>query len=71
MSQSKHDPTLSLPQVLDDVVEHLPESFDLEAIRARVDEPSPYAMVAIQARQPICRMACSWTACSPLSELLC
>ena len=38
-------------QVLDDVVEHLPESFDLEAIRARVDEPSPYAMVAIQARR--------------------
>ena len=37
-------------QVLDDVVEHLPDSFDLEAIRARVDEPSPYAMVAIQAR---------------------
>jgi len=37
-------------QVLDDVAEHLPEAFDLEAIRGRVDERTPYAMVAIQAR---------------------
>ena len=37
-------------QVLDDVAEHLPEAFDLEAIRGRVDELTPYAMVAIQAR---------------------
>ena len=51
MSQSKHKSNVLLPQVLDDVFEHLPESFDLEAIRSRVDEPSPYAMVAIQVSQ--------------------
>lgn len=34
--------------VLDDLVERLPENFDLEDIRGRVDEYSPYVMVAIQ-----------------------
>ena len=34
--------------VLDDLVERLPENFDLEDIRSRVDEYSPYVMVAIQ-----------------------
>lgn len=34
--------------VLDDLVERLPENFDLEDIRSRVDEYTPYVMVAIQ-----------------------
>ncbi|DBB00312.1 TPA: Dynein beta chain, flagellar outer arm [Trebouxia sp. C0004] len=34
--------------VLDDLVERLPEQFDMEDIRGRVDEFSPYVMVAIQ-----------------------
>ena len=34
--------------VLDDVMEKLPENFDLEDIRGRVDEVTPYVMVAIQ-----------------------
>ena len=34
--------------VLDDVADRLPPAFDLAEIRARADEPSPYAMVAIQ-----------------------
>lgn len=34
--------------VLDDLGERLPELFDLEAIRGRVDEFTPYVMVAIQ-----------------------
>ena len=34
--------------VLDDVMERLPENFDLEDIRGRVDEVTPYVMVAIQ-----------------------
>ena len=34
--------------VLDDLVERLPENFDLEDIRGRVDEYTPYVMVAIQ-----------------------
>ena len=46
-------------------MEHLPESFDLEAIRARVDEPSPYAMVAIQAR-PLCLPAMLADSMQPL-----
>ena len=37
-----------LIQVLDDLVERLPEQFDMEDIRGRVDEFSPYVMVAIQ-----------------------
>ena len=36
--------------MLDDLLERLPELFDLEDIRSRVDELTPYIMVAIQAR---------------------
>ncbi len=36
--------------VLDDVLERLPAQFDMEEIRSRVDEVSPYVMVAIQVR---------------------
>ena len=35
-------------QVLDDVRERLPEAFDMEDIRSRVAELTPYIMVAIQ-----------------------
>ncbi|CAD7696266.1 unnamed protein product [Ostreobium quekettii] len=34
--------------VLDDLVERLPDNFDLEDIRSRVDDYTPYVMVAIQ-----------------------
>ncbi|KAK3254170.1 Dynein beta chain, flagellar outer arm [Cymbomonas tetramitiformis] len=35
--------------VLDDVVDRLPENFDMEDIRSKIDEvPTPYQMVAIQ-----------------------
>jgi dynein heavy chain len=34
--------------VLDDMVEKLPEQFDMEEIRGRTDEITPYIMVAIQ-----------------------
>eukprot|EP00201_Polytomella_parva_P017476 CAMPEP_0175071536 /NCGR_PEP_ID=MMETSP0052_2-20121109/19298_1 /TAXON_ID=51329 ORGANISM="Polytomella parva, Strain SAG 63-3" /NCGR_SAMPLE_ID=MMETSP0052_2 /ASSEMBLY_ACC=CAM_ASM_000194 /LENGTH=4543 /DNA_ID=CAMNT_0016338719 /DNA_START=12 /DNA_END=13643 /DNA_ORIENTATION=- len=34
--------------VLDDVVDKLPDQFDMEDIRGRVDEYTPYVMVAIQ-----------------------
>ena len=34
--------------VVDDILERLPEEFDLEEIRARTEEVTPYAMVAIQ-----------------------
>jgi dynein heavy chain len=34
--------------VLDDILERLPETPRLEEIAARVDEPSPYTMVALQ-----------------------
>eukprot|EP00232_Nephroselmis_pyriformis_P019075 CAMPEP_0182900652 /NCGR_PEP_ID=MMETSP0034_2-20130328/28990_1 /TAXON_ID=156128 /ORGANISM="Nephroselmis pyriformis, Strain CCMP717" /LENGTH=4527 /DNA_ID=CAMNT_0025034901 /DNA_START=131 /DNA_END=13711 /DNA_ORIENTATION=+ len=34
--------------VLDDLVEKLPENFDMEDIRGKVDEVTPYVMVAIQ-----------------------
>lgn len=34
--------------VLDDLVERLPDQFDMEDIRGRVDEYTPYVMVAIQ-----------------------
>lgn len=37
------------PQVLDDIRERLPEPFDMEDIRSRVAELTPYIMVAIQA----------------------
>lgn len=36
--------------MLDDLVERLPPAFDMEEIRSRVDEFTPYVMVAIQAR---------------------
>lgn len=36
--------------VLDDLVERLPDNFDMEDIRGRVDEYTPYVMVAIQVR---------------------
>ncbi len=44
-------------QVLDSVMERLPELFDLEEIRGRVDEFTPYVMVALQVRR-----AGAWTA---------
>lgn len=34
--------------VLDDLVERLPDQFDMEDVRGRVDEYTPYVMVAIQ-----------------------
>eukprot|EP00983_Pelagomonas_calceolata_P123878 1161047-Pelagomonas_calceolata.AAC.63 len=34
--------------VLDDLTERLPDQFDMEDIRGRVDEFTPYVMVAIQ-----------------------
>lgn len=34
--------------VLDDLVERLPDNFDMEDIRGKVDEYTPYVMVAIQ-----------------------
>lgn len=34
--------------VLDDLGDRLPEQFDMEDIRSRVDEVTPYVMVAIQ-----------------------
>lgn len=33
---------------LDDILKRLPELFDLEEIRSRIDEFTPYIMVAIQ-----------------------
>ena len=44
--------------MLDDLVERLPEQFDMEDIRGRVDEFTPYVMVAIQ--------VCSLASFSPL-----
>ncbi len=35
-------------QVLDNILERLPEQFAMDDLRARLDEPTPYAMVAIQ-----------------------
>ena len=40
-------------QVLDDLVERLPELFDMEDIRGRVDEFGPYVMVAIQVQHAL------------------
>jgi hypothetical protein len=34
--------------VLDDLADRLPEQYDMEDIRSRVDEVTPYVMVAIQ-----------------------
>lgn len=36
------------PQVLDNILERLPEQFAMDDLRGRLDEPTPYAMVAIQ-----------------------
>jgi hypothetical protein len=36
--------------VLDDLADRLPEQYDMEDIRSRVDEVTPYVMVAIQVR---------------------
>ena len=35
--------------VLDDILTRLPEPFKLEEIRAAMEEPTPFAMVALQA----------------------
>lgn len=43
--------------VLDDILERLPELFDLEEIRSRIDEFTPYIMVAIQVLHPICSIS--------------
>ena len=34
--------------ILDEMLEKLPEPFDMEALRAEAEEPTPYTMVAIQ-----------------------
>ena len=39
--------------MLDDLADKLPEQFDMEEIRARVDEYTPYVMVAIQESERI------------------
>ena len=38
--------------VLDEVLEKLPDVFDVADIRSRVDELTPYIMVAIQVSRP-------------------
>ena len=38
--------------MLDDIRERLPEPFDVDDIRSRVAELSPYIMVAIQVARP-------------------
>lgn len=40
--------------VLDDLADRLPEQYEMEDIRGRVDEVTPYVMVAIQVRQCGC-----------------
>ncbi len=40
--------------VLDDLGDRLPEQFDMEDVRGRVDEASPYVMVAIQVIMSSC-----------------
>lgn len=37
--------------MLDDLADRLPPEYDLEEVRGRVDEVTPYAMVAIQVRR--------------------
>ena len=46
--QSGQTPEERAKAVLDDLLERLPELFDLEDIRSRIDELTPYIMVAIQ-----------------------
>ncbi len=36
--------------VLDDLAERLPDQFDMEEVRGKVDEYTPYVMVAVQVR---------------------
>ena len=43
---------MSILQVLDEISERLPELFDMEDIRNRVDDFTPYVMVAIQVGLP-------------------
>lgn len=40
--------------ISDEVMEKLPELFDMEDIRSRVDEFTPYIMVAIQVPSAAC-----------------
>jgi hypothetical protein len=46
--------------VLDDLGDRLPDQFDMEDIRSRVDEVTPYAMVAIQVGVCMCVSASVW-----------
>ena len=58
--------------VLDDVLERLPEMPNLDEIRARAEEPSPYTMVALQARTVglLWLLSCQSTAhCSKCSRI--
>ena len=62
--QSGQTPEEKAKAVLDDLLERLPELFDLEDIRSRIDELTPYIMVAIQVRactscHLLCRPECS------------
>ena len=52
--QSGQTPEERAKAVLDDLLERLPELFDLEDIRSRIDELTPYIMVAIQVSWPRC-----------------
>jgi hypothetical protein len=48
-------PSYGVPQakqVLDEILERLPPLFDMEDIRSRVDDFTPYVMVAIQVSVP-------------------
>jgi dynein heavy chain len=41
-------PPTAIMQVLDDLTDRLPELYDMEEIRGRIDEYTPYVMVAVQ-----------------------
>lgn len=45
--------------VLDDLADRLPDMFDMEDIRGRVDEYTPYVMVAIQVCMGGCGLGAS------------
>ena len=47
-AQGGQTPEERAKAVLDDLLERIPELFDLEDIRSRIDELTPYIMVAIQ-----------------------
>ena len=51
--QGGQTPEERAKSVLDDLLERLPELFDLEDIRSRIDELTPYIMVAIQVAPPL------------------